>query len=112
MTASDRDAVSRLRERRRQARSDPAFTPEPSARRRGRPPWSMKMDRDGAILFILHDIFGLRPASALRVIGRDPSSGSKDYHLVKRRLKIYRQVTRWTPEEVRAWRYLVSHPAP
>lgn len=110
------EAVRLLREIRRRVRNDPAFKPQRLAPRPGRPRGTTKMDAEGATLFLAVEIMGVRPADALRAIGRDFSSGSRDYDWLRRRVNTFRREVatlvqahrpgseRLTPEEVQGWR--------
>jgi len=100
-TTSDREAIRLVRAIRR-------LMPRAPARNVGRPKGpTTKLDSHGAILFVLIDVMGCRPAHALRIlgVGRDAPSGSKDFDFVQRRLTTWRHcLAQLTPDQSDAWR--------
>ncbi len=68
------------------------------------------MDEEGMMLFLFIKAMGMQPAAVLRAIGRDATSGSKNYEWLKRRVSTFQEVIQPTPQELWALRYLCTRP--
>jgi hypothetical protein len=94
LSASDREGMRQVRAAKRELRADPTLRAQlglTAAPRAGRPRGATSLTESDAILFALVDGLRCRPAEVLRAIGADPSSGSKDYAKLKRRVNAFRQ---------------------